>query len=415
MIFDRLNVEKRATDVNDWKDIYTFENGYDNTPFSSDMKESTYFSCIKIISESIAKCSIQVKQETEKGERTAKEHYLFDMLRLRPNSYSNAVDVFKAFVAISKHEGISGLYIDRKGSKVVGLYPVKITSITVDDAGLIKSVKNNKILYDWQGVNGETGSCFDKDIIILRDFTVDGINAKANRHILKESLDTSIKSQNYLNTLFSNGLTNKIVVQMTSDVREEKELKKIQEKFSRIYSNHNRIFTVPAGYNVNSLNLSLSDAQFSELRAMSKKDIAGSFGVPLSKLGEMVENAKSDEQDNLSFLTDTLLVIFTAIEQEMDWKLLTTSDRNKGYKIRFNTNVMLRMDSLTQANVISTYVKNGVYSLNTAKEILGIEKLDKDVTTFPSGQVTLEQMLNNNVSYAKENPKVGDEDDTSGA
>jgi HK97 family phage portal protein len=141
---------------------------------------------------------------------------------------------------------------------------------------------------------------------------------------------------------------------------------------------------------------------------MSKKDIAASMGVPLSKLGEAKDTAKSEEQDNLAFLTDTLQIIFEAIEQEMDWKLLTSTERKLGYKIRFNTNVMLRMDSLTQANVISTYVKDGIYSLNTAKEILGIEKLDKDVTTFPSGQVTLEQMLNNEVSYAKDSAKVGD-------
>lgn len=152
---------------------------------------------------------------------------------------------------------------------------------------LIKSVKNNKILWDWESVEGETGSCFDKDIIILRDFTLDGIKGKANKDILSENLDTSIKSQNYLNTLFTNGLTNKIVVQMTSDIKEEKEIRKVQDKFSRVYSSNGKIFTVPAGYNVNALNLSLADAQYEQLRRLSKEEIAMSFRVPLSKLGIM--------------------------------------------------------------------------------------------------------------------------------
>lgn len=111
-----------------------------------------------------------------------------------------------------KHWGQSGLFIDRQGSKINGLYPVKITNVTIDNAGLIKSIKGNKILWDFEGVEGEIGSCFDKDIIMLRDFTMDGIKGKANRSILSESLDSSLKSQNYLNKLFSNGLTNKIVV-----------------------------------------------------------------------------------------------------------------------------------------------------------------------------------------------------------
>ncbi|MDF2844807.1 MAG: phage portal protein family [Herbinix sp.] len=403
MFWDKVEKRETETTINDWPVIYSFENGYENAiGKSSGLSESTYFSCLRIISESIAKCPFQIKQETDKGEIVASDHYLYDLIRLRPNPNMNAVVAFKTLVVLSKHYGIAGMYIDREGSRIKGLYPVRITNITVDDAGLIKSSKSNKVLYDIQGVNGEYDSCFENDILVLRDFTLDGIYAKATRNILNESLDTSIKSQGYLNKLFQNGLTNKIVVQLTSDIKEEGELKKVQEKFGRVYSNNNRIFTVPAGYNVSSLNLSLTDAQFAELRGMSKKDIAGSMGVPMSKLGEVKENAKSDEQDNISFLSDTLQVIFTQIEQDGDWKLLTSAERSKGYKVRANTNVMLRLDAKTQAEVVTTYTKNGVYSLNKAKEIVSVEKLDKDVTTFPSGQVTLEQMMNNQVSYAKD-------------
>ncbi|KOC32545.1 phage portal protein [Clostridium botulinum] len=399
MIFNKF-IEKRETNVNEWKSIYSFENGYDITPFEKEMKESTYFSCIKLIAESIAKCTLQVKRETEKGEVLAKEHYLYDKLRLRPNDYMSAIDCYKSFVALSKHWGYSGLFIDRQGSKVKGLYPVKITNLTVDNAGLIKSTKSNKILWDFESFEGETGSCFDKNIIILRDFTLDGLKGRANRSILSESLDSSLKSQNYLNKLFSNGLTNKIVVQLTSDIREEKELKKIQNKFDRIYANNGRVFTIPAGYNVQPLNLSLSDAQYTDLRKLSKEEIATSLFVPLSKLGIIRDTAVSEEQDNIKFLTDCLLIIFEQIEQEMDWKLLTPAERAKGYKIRFNIQVLLRTDSKTQAEVISTFVKNGIYDLDYAREILGVEKIGGEVIiTLPSGQVLLKDLLDGNVSY----------------
>ncbi|UYZ36067.1 phage portal protein [Clostridium beijerinckii] len=413
MIFNRLLEKRETISVNEWKTMYSFENGYDITPFDIEMKESTYFSCIKIISESIAKCTLQVKKETEKGEELAKDHYLYDKLRIRPNDYMSAIDCYKAFVALSKHWGQSGLFIDRQGSKINGLYPVKITNVTIDNAGLIKSIKGNKILWDFEGVEGEIGSCFDKDIIMLRDFIMDGIKGKANRSILSESLDSSLKSQNYLNKLFSNGLTNKIVVQLTSDIKEEKELKKVQEKFDRIYTNNGRVFTIPAGYNVQPMNLSLSDAQFTELRKLSKEEIASSFQVPLSKLGIMRDTAVSEEQDNIKFLTDCLLIIFEQIEQEMDWKLLTQTEREMGYKIRFNINVLLRTDSKTQSEVISTYVKNGIYDLDYARDILGVQKIGGElIITLPSGQVLLKDLINGNVSYQKgkqnTTPKDGD-------
>ena len=38
-------IEKRSDeiDINEWKNIYSFENGYDI--FDGDLKESTYFKC----------------------------------------------------------------------------------------------------------------------------------------------------------------------------------------------------------------------------------------------------------------------------------------------------------------------------------------------------------------------------------
>lgn len=399
--------EKREiANIDEWRDVFNLTSGYDNMIAGNGLQESTYLSCLRIISEGIAKCPITLKQDTELGEKVVKDHYLYDLLKIRPNEYMSAADAIKTFVVTMKHKGIAALYIDRKNGKVKGLYPVEITNIVVDNAGLIKGNKNNKILYDFKSANNEIGSCFDKDLIIIRDFSLDGITYKATKTMLNESLDTSIKSQNYLNRLFSNGLTNKIIVQLTSDIKDEKDLTKVQEKFGRVYSNNNRIFTVPAGYNVSALNLSLSDAQFAELRFMSKKDIASAMGVPLSKLGESKENAKSEEQDNLSFLIDTLQIIFTQIEQEMDYKLLTPKEREMGYKIRFNVNVLLRMDAKTQAEVITTYVRNGVYDLDYARDILGVEHIGGEkIITLPSGQVTLDQLLSGNVSYIKDGGK----------
>ncbi len=88
----------------------------------------------------------------------------------------------------------------------------------------------------------------------------------------------------------------------------------------------------------------------------------------------------------------------------MDWKLLTDIERKQGYKIRFNVKVLLRTDSLTQANIVNSYVKNGVYDLDKAREILGIEKLGGDpIITLPSGQVLLKDLLAGRVSYLKNN------------
>ncbi|MBY6873393.1 hypothetical protein HYH37_09380 [Clostridium botulinum] len=80
MIWDKIEKRSDKTiNINDWKEVYSFQNGYDSTPFEDDLKESTYFSCINNISQDVAKCTLQVKKETEKGEVLAKQHYLYDL------------------------------------------------------------------------------------------------------------------------------------------------------------------------------------------------------------------------------------------------------------------------------------------------------------------------------------------------
>ncbi|MDU3147707.1 MAG: phage portal protein [Clostridium sp.] len=340
-----------------------------------------------------AKCHLEIKQDTDKGEIVAKKHPLYELLRLRPNDYMSSIDMLKAFVTLYKHHGVAGIFIDRdKKGKIKALYPASIEEITIDDIGLIDSSKDNKVWVDFN-VCGISGGCLYKDIIILKDNTLDGMNTRATRELLRNTLDTNIKAENYLGSLFDNGLTNKLAISMASDIQDEKELEKLQAKFNRIYSSNGRIFTIPAGFRVEPINLSLADAQFEQIKKMSVREIANALGVPMSKLGDLSDtNNNSLEESNISFFRDTLHIIFAAIEQEMDFKLLTETERAKGYKIRFNTNVMLRCTPQEQADMICKYMDKGVYTINDARELLGLTKIDNpnaDEPMITSGYMSL--------------------------
>lgn len=241
----------------------------------------------------------------------------------------------------------------------------------------------------------QEGNCFDRDIILYKPgISFDGIRAKATKELLWSTLKTNLKSQNYLGKLFDNGLTNKILIQLASDIKDEKELKKIQAKFKRLYDNDGRFITAPAGYKLETLNLSLADAQFEQIRKLSRREIANCFGLSPSQIGDLEDsNNNNMEMQNLSFLTDTLLIKFQQIEQELDWKYLSTNDRKKGFKCRFKQEVMLRTDPKTQAEIINSYVQSGVYSLNDGKSKIGVLKVDGgDSILVPSGYYKLEDL-----------------------
>lgn len=398
------------------KRSYTGENPFDWTSWIKGKDDnltgddSTYSKCINLFSENIAKLPIITKIKTEKGDIDADKFYLYEKLRLRPNTSMNAFECIKALVAMTKHYGSAGLYIDREKGFVKGLYPVKINQFIVDNVGLINSTKENKVLVDFT-CGDVSGSCFEKDIIILRDNSIDGINFRKTRTYIRDSIDTNIKAQKYQSQLFSNGLTNKIVVQLTSDIKDEKELRKTQKKFDKMYSTNGRIFTVPAGYNASSMSLSLADSQFAELKILGKKDITSAIGVPYS----LIEKGSLTEEETIAFLSNSIIPIITALEQEMDWKLLTSTERKQGYKIRFNVNAMLRTSPEKQSIILDRYVKDGIYTINDCKRILGVPLVEGgDIVTLPSGQITLENLIKGKASWQNESTVKGGEKDEAG-
>lgn len=399
MFLDFLEKREETTDsitLTDEEKLFLKVFGIDSEQPAAAMREATYFTCIKQLSEAVAKTPLYLVQDTENGIRRATEERLNELLSLRPNPYMTAIDMWKAVEATRQHEGISGIAKQYgKNGEIEALYPCTVEGITVDDAGLLKSKLRHKVLVDYRIVGSSlTESGFYEDLLIFKGFTMDGINTKPIREIVKGTIEGQIKAQNYLNTLYDNGLTNKLVVQLTSDIKDEKELRKTQEKFGRLYSKGKRIFTVPAGFSVQPINLSLADAQYEQIRRMSISQIAALFGIKMHQLNDLKDtNNNSLEQQQLSFLIDTLLILFESIEQETTWSALTKEKRDKGYKARFNTNVILRTSAETQQKILCAYVSNGIYTPNEARLELQRQKLpDGDELIVNAGVLKLKDI-----------------------
>lgn len=394
MFLDKI--EKRATDNQiDW--TQTFVEGGDIST-SKALKESTYFKCIKILSESVAKLPINLMQNSEDGESKVKNHYLYNLLRYRPNEYMSSIDFFKAMEATRQHKGDSFALITRDSrGKVTGLYPINVKRIVIDNMGLVKSKKKNKVLIEYE-VSGQTYNCMYSDVLHFKGFTQDGLECESIKDTLDGLIETNIKSLNYQRDLFANGLTNKALVQLTNDIKDDAELKKIQGKFNKMYSAKGRILTVPAGYNVTPLNLSLADSQFEQLKRLNAIDLATAFGVPPYMLGFTEGyNNNSLEQSSLNYLVNTLLILLESIELELNYKLLTEKERAEGLYFEFNQSVMLRVSQESQANILTKYVAGGIYTPNEARLMLQRNKVDDgDDLIVNSGVLKLKDITKNN-------------------
>ncbi len=400
MFFNRKNETRADTDT--WETLF---NQGSEPDVSDSLSETTIFRCVDYISKSVAKLPIKIVQVTEQGEIPYKHKYS-DILKYRHNDVMSSFDSMSAMIASGELYGTSGLFIGANKQ----LYPCKVNQVTVDNIGLIKSNKTNKILYSIS-IGDEQFDCFDSQIILYRSgLTLNGIESKATTSYIKQNLQTAKNAQNYLSDTFSSGGISKLVVQMTSDIKEESEIAKIQQKFQRLYSAKGRILTIPAGFNVSNLNMSLADSLYPEIRRLSQREIATAFGVPMSVLNDIESaNNNSLEQTNLDFLLNTLDPKLTQLEQELNWKLLTKSERDKGVMIKFDTSSMFRLDADKESQIIQRYVQCGVYTIADGRRIKGLDFIDgTKEPILSSGSMKLSLLNEQNNAVLKDPQKVGE-------
>ena len=394
------NTEKRSISLSDiWGTaIDTTEKGAIN--------EATYFGCIDYISSSIAKLQLEILDTSTGSKLPYREHKLWNKLALRPNKSMTAFQCIKTFIQIGLHYGISGLYIDRNDNCI---YPVKINYEIIDDAGLINSTFKNPILYNCT-LDTYNFDTLESNIVVFRyGYTRDGLHVEAVKDILSSTVNSLIKSQDYLNQTFKDGLVGKCVVQTTSTIEDKKELAKVQNKFQSLYSNNGRIFTVPAGFNVSNLNMKLADAEFSAIRSLTKKEICSAFRLPSTVVNDYGDlNYNMSESIYLKIFSDCLQPIMVQIQQDMTYKYLSETDLTH-LVIEFNEDDFYRLDMKTRVEVTERLMNKGIITINDGRKDFNYPPLDIPGANIPiiqSGFMPVDVAM---TYYSKDNNAKGGE------
>ena len=96
---------------------------------------------------------------------------------------------------------------------------------------------------------------------------------------------------------------------------------------------------------------------------------------------------------NLSFYVDTLLYILTLYEEEFNLKLLTEKERLSGLRFEFNVASILKGDLKTQAECITKFIQSGVYTINEARNLVGLPAVEGgDIIVMNGSYVRLEDI-----------------------
>ncbi len=406
VIVPATSVDMQSQELLEWL-------GISSTPKKL-VSEVTYFTCLKMLSETLGKMPLKFRQDTEKGVQRVKSNKVHSILRTRPNAIMTPSTFWATIEQNRNHYGNAYVWIRRKFKKQkfggieeiqdLWIMPSNNVQVLLDDQGYFGA--KGRIWYLYTDKYSAEQYLFNSDDVMhfKTSMTFDGIIGIPVREILQSTVEGGLESQKFMNNLYKTGLTARMALQYSGDLDGTLEQKLLErfEKYATGANNAGKIVPVPIGMQLVPLNIKLTDSQFFELKKFTALQIAGAFGIKPNQINNYEKSSYSNsEMQQLSFYIDTELFIIKHYEEEINFKMLSKGERLQGYYYKFNEKVILRTDSQTQAEIISKYVNNGIYTPNEAREHLDMHKIDGADKLIVNGNYIPIDIVGNQYQYKK--------------
>lgn len=314
---------KNARETVELNNLYKFL-GINPDEDASVLSESTYFSCLKILSEAIGKMPLKLLRYTEKnGVATMRKHYLYKILHDRPNPYMTATSFWSTVEYNRNHYGNAYVWIQGAGKNLkLWILPSNSVEVWYDDA---KALADQPDIYYLYSAGDKVYKFGSEEILHFKSSnSLDGIVGISVQDQLKSTLGGSIKSQKMLNKMYESGFTAKAVLQYTGSLSDENTKAFVAgiEAYAKGELKDDgvaNIIPIPLGSALTPLNVKLADNQFIEIKQYTSGQIAAAFGIKPYQYNDLTKSSyASAEAQQLSFYVDTLLYIIKQYEEELN-------------------------------------------------------------------------------------------------
>jgi len=363
-------------------------------------EEVTYFTCLKMLSETLAKMPIKYYQNTDKGVIEPEKTDLARLLQTRPNPFMTPTTFWNTVEMNRNHYGNAYVYIRRifvrkkygGDFKILDLWVMQsnCVQIIVDDAGYFGGI--GRIWYKYtDSVSGQQYIFKTDDVMHFKtSYSLDGITGLPVQKILETTVNGAGASQDFMNSMYESGLTAKATLEYTGELNPlaKAALVKSFEEFGSGVKNTGKIIPVPLGMKLTPLDIKLTDSQFFELKKYTALQIAAAFGIKPNQINDYEKSSYSNaEMQQLTFYVDTELFVIKQYEEEINYKGQTQEEQEEGRYHKFNEKVLFRTDSKTQMEYLKSGVQGTIIKPNEARRKLDMSDAEGGDELYANGNI----------------------------
>ncbi len=362
--------------------------------------EVTYFTCLKMLSETLAKMPIKYYQKTDRGIVEAEQTETSKLLTKRPNPFMTPTVFWNTVEMNRNHYGNAYVYMRKKfirqryggEFRIIDLWVMQsnCVQIVVDDAGIFAGVGRLWYVYTDQTSGRQYVFSTDEVMHFKTSFSFDGITGLPVQQILRDTVSGASASQEFMNGMYESGLTAKATLEYTGELNEgaKAALRKSFEEFGSGAKNVGKILPVPLGMKLTPLDIKLTDSQFFELKKYTALQIAAAFGVKPNQINDYSKSSYANsELQQLSFYVDTELFIIKQYEEEINFKIATEEEQDSGFYYKYNEKVLFRTDSKTQMSYLKEGVTGSIIKPNEARRKLDMPDAEGGDELFANGNI----------------------------
>ena len=216
--------------------------------------EVTYFTCLKMLSETLAKMPIKYYQKTDKGIIEAEATDTSKLLSKRPNPFMTPTTFWNTVEINRNHYGNGYVYMRKKFDrkkfggeiKIVDLWVMQsnCVQIVVDDAGIFAGV--GRLWYVYTDPTSGRQYVFSTDEVMhfKTSFSFDGITGLPVQQILRDTVAGASESQAFMNNLYESGLTAKATLEYTGELNETCTWIGLGVLIQKFYLRHFRVINI---------------------------------------------------------------------------------------------------------------------------------------------------------------------------
>jgi len=338
------------------------------------LRISAVYAAVNIISETLGRVPMQVRQRTSKGDTLRQEHPVNRLLTQKPNSKQTATVWKQAIQGQVLLRGNGYSYIERNGTGS----PIALHYLRSEEVNIVRINQDMIDEYIVYNVPKLGQNVLPEDMIWIPAFAIDDYQALSPIKYAAKMLEGAYSAMAFNADVYKKGGFFKGILTILGKIGiGEKTPAQRAAEIGSQFDMNSADGTTPVLYDGSTytpMNMNQRDLDFVNYMRYSVEDIARIFNVPLSKLKNLDRAIQSNmESQQLEFATDTMQPWFEKWEQECNDKLLTQVERDNGLHISFEDKALLRGDTAARADYYNKLFYLSALSPNDIRRAEGLE------------------------------------------